>query len=234
MNHAQHEWQPFKGRYVDQMQILLARGLVPISVAEIMQQRIAAFERADKSKRWFELREFWLINNFDSGDAVVISPKRKTVKVVLDAKLLRETTPGQLSSLGDMVVGEDQYRAIEGMELSRAEADRYRTGFYEQDVVNNPVWLTLARDRAVLKEYARVTFHIENRYGHPSSMNLNITGSTYETAGELREGVIGTCGNYSQVCASRLIYSESLLIGVAPRQSRERDAARGLEEVLRA
>ncbi len=140
----------FYGRIVEQMQILIADGRVPVSAAELMQIRLDGYYMEDY---------------YVTGDAVVYY--RSMVKIVLDSQTLREITPESELINGALVLTEEDYNALQGEEFKRRELGRLNCGLSLDEVIANPVWNALARgDRGLVRDYAGSIFSERQRLGY--------------------------------------------------------------------
>ncbi len=85
----------FYGKNKGQMPLLVKAGLVSMTVAQLMQQRVAVL--SDEA-----LKAAFGDNYFDTGDAIAYKDDR--VKIVLDAQPLREMTACSELSNGALIL----------------------------------------------------------------------------------------------------------------------------------
>ena len=140
----------FRGKTIDKMPELIARGYTPISVAGIMEQRIKDWESGNQ-----ELVGVWEKNHFGSGDGIMYHPNGK-IKVVPDSQTLRSVNPyTPLEWHGAQVLVEGTFDKTQGYEFSREQIDKFANKSQTQkEVLNNPIWLALVKgDNELLKEY---------------------------------------------------------------------------------
>ena len=104
----------YKGRNVDAMPKLLADGRIPMNVSQLMQRRLDL--RNDDTG----VKDFYIDNYFDTGDAVVYHPDDR-VKIVLDSQHLRDMTPESPRNGGALILGEDVYKVLEGEEFKKGK-----------------------------------------------------------------------------------------------------------------
>ncbi|MEK6856187.1 MAG: hypothetical protein AABX66_03460 [Nanoarchaeota archaeon] len=90
LNDAVLPYKEFYGRNVDQMPALVADKRVPLSVAGLMERRLNSGKAV------------WKNNYFDCGDAIAYHPDGG-VKIVLDAKPLREMTASSKLKNGALI-----------------------------------------------------------------------------------------------------------------------------------
>jgi len=100
-----------KGRNTEQMPILLAANRTPLSVAGLRQRQLELKE-APRS-----IKETWLNNYFNAGDAIAYHLDGTKVKISLDSQELRELTPQSPVSKGALVL--QDYGSIQGIEHQR-------------------------------------------------------------------------------------------------------------------
>lgn len=175
----------FFGRSIEQMPLLRQAGLVPMSVAQVMQRRLAvlcddALWALWKSRgfNYFVpddpnvlLDSAWFDSSIRTGDAVAY--KDNKIKIVLDAQPLREINlESKLRENGELLLPDGVYETLEGPEFRRNDlvCGRYLS---QREVHYHPVWRVLARDQNVLDEYADVIFkQAKKRYGYNDNMGL--------------------------------------------------------------
>lgn len=149
--------------YVNQMPKLIAEGRTPLSVSGLMKRRLEAGNLSEA------VRDSWLYNYFDTGDAISYHPDGRA-KIVLDSQLLRELNPESKLSNGALILPSGMYEALEGIELSKSDLERYASGNWlkQKEVKSNPIWQALARDENLLKEYTDLVFS----HGYDKAMAL--------------------------------------------------------------
>ncbi len=161
----------FYGTNKGQMPLLVKAGLVPMTVAQLMQRRVAVLgDVALKAAFWD--------NYFDTGDAIAYKDDR--VKVVLDAQPLREMNARSELSNGALILPDGVYEALEGPEFTREELTRLGVGksLSQTQVREHPVWQALARDQAVLDEYAGAVFReAKTQYNYDENMGLYVAAA---------------------------------------------------------
>ncbi len=161
----------FYGTNKGQMPLLVKAGLVPMSVAQLMQRRVAVL--GDKA-----LKATWFDNYFDTGDAIAY--KDDKVKVVLDAAALRKMSARSELSTGALILPDGVYETLEGPEFTRDELTRLGIdkSLSQTKVREHPVWQALARDQAVLDEYAGALFReAKTRYNYDENMGLYVAAA---------------------------------------------------------
>ncbi len=161
----------FYGTNRGQMPLLVKAGLVPMTVAQLMQQRVAVLGDEALKATWFD-------NYFDTGDGVAY--KDNKVKIVLDAQPLREMNARSELSNGALILPDGLYEALEGLEFTRDELTRLGVdrSLSQTQVREHPVWQALARDQTVLNEYADVIFReAKTRYNYDENMGLYVAAA---------------------------------------------------------
>ncbi|MCB0370776.1 MAG: hypothetical protein KDD45_15465 [Bdellovibrionales bacterium] len=202
----------FNGRTVDKMPELVAQEYTPISVAGIMEQRIKAWQSGDQ-----ELAQLWGRNYFDSGDGIMYHPDGR-IKVVPDSETLRSVNPNTpLRWYGAQVLSEGTFDKAQGEEFSRKDVKRFANEYLKQkDVLNNPIWLALARgDKELLKDYAGQVY---SRINDPNLMKIWVSDAPDFEAERL--WCLGGLGGNSIVSGGSdglLDDVSGRLVGVAPK-----------------
>ncbi|MBI2507514.1 hypothetical protein HYV89_01025 [Candidatus Woesearchaeota archaeon] len=151
LNEPVQDYREFYGRITEQMPKLIADGRALLSVSGL--RRLEARNASELVK------DSWLYNYFDTGDAIAYHPDGMA-KIVLDSQLLRELTPESKLINGALIIPNGMYEALEGLELSRGDLEKYasKNWLNQKEVISNPVWQALARDKDLLKEYAGLVF----------------------------------------------------------------------------
>lgn len=162
-------YKEFYGRNVDQMPKLIAEGRVPLSVNGLMKRRL------EVEKLPFEdLKDAYWNNYFNTGDAVARHSDGR-VKIVLDSKDLRGLNPkSKLLNGGGLILTNEVYEVLDGPEFSPKDIERYTGKSLSKSEVNkNPMWQSLARDKAVLRAYTDKTFEkAKAQFGYDQNVGL--------------------------------------------------------------
>ena len=128
----------YEGKIVDIMPELIANGEIPLSIADVMRQRVRTNEYGD-----LELAALWFSNYFDSRDSMKYHGGRS--KICLSSKTLMGVDTnstidnGSLSLIGDFVY-------CDGYEISESELEK-QAHVYVSDLerlFENPFWLNIA------------------------------------------------------------------------------------------
>ena len=166
LNATPEAYKEFYGRNVEQMPKLVAEGRVPMNASQLMQRRL------DYRNGPAEVKTAWMDNYFDTGDAVVYHPNGD-VKIVLDSQTLREMTPESQRNGGALVLGEDVYKALQGEVFKKGKLGKVNDSMSREDVKAHPVWKVLARDQALLNDYADLIFaEGKERFGYDTAMGV--------------------------------------------------------------
>ena len=169
----------FNGKIIEKMPELISQGYIPISISEIMEQRIKAWESKDKG-----LISLWEKNYFDSGDGIIYHPDGR-IKIVLDSQNLKNINPNtQLNWYGAQVLPEQTFQKTQGIEFTRNEIKEYANKYLKKkEVLSNPIWLALVReDKQLLKEY---TYQVFSKINHLELMKIWISNSPHFEAQRL-------------------------------------------------
>ena len=186
------------------MPALIADKRVPLSVAGLMERRLNSGNIE------------WRDNYFDCGDAIAYHPDGG-VKIVLDAKLLREMTASSKLKNGALILADGVYETLGGFDFTRNELE----GITERDltlkeVKDHPMWLALSRNPALLNEYsARMFAEMKQRFKYDTAMGVYLASA--EKVPTLRASFVGRLGYGSRLFGGgNLDVDDGRLVRVAP------------------
>jgi len=153
LNTSREAYKEFYGRNTEQMPKLIAEGRVPMNVAQLMQRRL------DVRNSDTKVKSSYMDNYFDTGDGVVYHPDGR-VKIVLDSEDLRDMTPDILRNGGALILGEDVYKTLEGIEIIDINnVGKLGESLSKEQAKSHSVWIHLARgDKTLLKDYTDYIF----------------------------------------------------------------------------
>ena len=148
LNDPVQDYKEFYGRNTEQMPKLIAEGRTPLPTSGLMKRRLEARNASETVK------DSWLYNYFDTGDAIAYHPDGMG-KIVLNAQPLKEINLESRLSNGALILPDGIYEALEGRELSKSDLEKYASGnrLKQKEVISNPVWQALSEDENLLKEY---------------------------------------------------------------------------------
>ena len=142
----------FEGRNVDKMPELIAKGMTPLSAAGLMKRRLQSQYGSES------VRNSLMHNYFDTGDGIVYHPDGR-IKVVHDARPLKEINPKSQLVNGNLVLPDGLYEKLEGHEFTRKGIQKYvGEELTSKDAKSNPLWWALARDPKLLNDYVDLIF----------------------------------------------------------------------------
>jgi len=206
----------YEGRNTEQMPKLIADGRIPTNFSQLMQRRLEL--RNDKTG----VKDFYMNHWFDSGDVGVYHPDGR-VKIVLDSQYLKDMTLDTPRRGGALILSEDVYKALEGEEFKKGKLGKTNRRMSKADVKAHPVWKVLARDQALLNDYADYIFgEYQARFAKDTPLkDVKIMGifpdSTDGETPEMRAWYIGSFGKESDAnCWSDLNYNDGRLLGIIP------------------
>ena len=212
-------FKEFYGRNTIQMPLLVGSRRRPLSVKDLMQRRLEVLDSSEEA-----VREAWLDNYFDTGDAVVYHPDGR-VKVVHDAQPLREMNEKTRLRRRILPLSEEAYEALpKNHEWTRAELSQYGVGEWlaEKQVGDHPIWIALARgDQDLLKAYAKAIFKEERQFNHNGIMSIDLADTPEEP--EAWSWFVARLDYNSDAYGrTNLLNGDGRLVGVAPEvQARE-------------
>ena len=137
---------------------LIADGRTPLTVADIMRQRLAAYRARVQDQ---ELANNWLLNYYDTASG--IGSNGDNVRIVQSAQPLLEVNPKSKLSDGALIITPDTYRSLGGVERTRAQLEKAGINNWlpKDRVLAHPVWQALAGgDGALLRDYAEMVFDV--------------------------------------------------------------------------
>jgi hypothetical protein len=208
-------YKEFYGSNVEQMPLLIAEGRVPMSVSQLMQRRLNLRNDSEVVKT------AWMENFFDTGDAIVYHPNGD-VKIVLDSQTLREMTlesemtPQSQRNCGALILDEDVYKTLQGEVFKKGKFGKVEDPMSRKDVKAHPVWKVLARDQALLNDYADFIFaESKERCDCDTTMPV-YPGSCGGDKPEMRTWSVGKLGHRCYVNGGNVLdHYEGRLVGIS-------------------
>ena len=195
-------FETFYGRNIEQMPLLVKDGREPVSVSEVMERRINSKNLA------------WKSNYFGTGDMIAYHPDGR-VKVVLDAKQLREITPETSLVDGALTLANGVYETLNGAEFKRTEA------IFDKDLTPegakiNPFWQYVARGNGVLVSYVDTMFpEMKSQFEFDEAMGIYLLSAPKQP--QARALYVGRLVSRSRLGGGdRLDGDDGRLVGVAP------------------
>lgn len=178
LNEPTLHYKEFYGRNTKQMPLLIAEGRTPISVAELMERKLKAFELYNKILRKPEdypeeykedvikFYKSWMDHPIYTGDVVASHPNGR-IKLVLDSQPLREINPQSRLKGGALVLPDGLFEKLDGLDLKEQEVVKYAGGGFSREMAkSDPLWQFLARDQNLLNDYVDFIFaEIKQRFG---------------------------------------------------------------------
>ncbi len=203
-------FEVYEGANTKAMPKLRADGRVPANVSQIMQRRLDL--RNDDTG----VKSFYMDKYFDTGDAVVYHPDGR-VKVVLDSQHLRDMTSDTPRNGGALIIGEDVYNVLEGEEFKKGKLGKTGDWMSKKDVKAHPVWKVLARDQALLDDYADYIFaESKEKFGYDNGMGIFVSSANGDTP-EMRAWYVYGLGDGSGADGGvDLVSGGGRLLGIAP------------------
>jgi hypothetical protein len=182
---GENTYTEFRGKTIDKMPELDAQGLIPASVAHIMQRRLDALEFTESVKN------NWWMYDFDTGDTIVTN-RSGGIKIVLDSQEAWKINTESILQNNALVIpyGHDIQYVV--MQLSEREVAKYATGKPQTftQALGNPILRALARDERLHEEHTRALFKkAKSDFGYNVAMPINI--SRDDGAQSLRLWTIG-------------------------------------------
>ncbi|MEK6960889.1 MAG: hypothetical protein AABX47_06975 [Nanoarchaeota archaeon] len=164
--HAEH-YTYFPGTLIEQMPILIAQGMTPISAADLMRQRIWALSQPT------EVKILWWNNHFHLGDAVLYHPDGK-IKIELDSQLLRQLNAQSKLQDGQLGIDSETYLSSRGKEFDGKEISPLGLPLSKTSILAHPLWNYLAREKELLEEYTTAVFEETQQFKYESNMGVYI------------------------------------------------------------
>jgi len=166
LNTSRKAYKEFWGSNVEQMPRLVADRRVPMSVAQLMQIRLDV-RNSDK-----KIKDFYMNNYFDTGDAIIYHPDGR-MKIVLDSYILKKMPSGIPRNAGALVLTPEQYEVEQGKEFKKGELGKINKEMSEAEVKSHPVWKVLARNQRRLNNYASYVFgEGKEEFGYDAAMGI--------------------------------------------------------------
>ncbi|MBU1028483.1 MAG: hypothetical protein KKF48_05555 [Nanoarchaeota archaeon] len=232
----------YDGKNVDTMPKLLADGRVPMSTSQLMNYRINEGGRfADWKNLYFDTSDLIAYASKGDGKVKFILTVKKNGKI--DEKNGRKSlgliSPSSKLSSGAIELGQEQYNALNGIEVNIK--DLGRTGKYltQDEILGNPVWRILARHpNAVPKEFAEdsnllkeYTSWVESQTGDNENMAVYV--DSLGKSPKLRAWYVYRLDGRSNANGvNNLDDGDGRFVGLAPEAHASRIARPTLEQAL--
>ncbi|MDP3734537.1 MAG: hypothetical protein Q8R37_04875, partial [Nanoarchaeota archaeon] len=144
----------YYGKNVEQMPKLLAEGKEPMSVAHLMEQRLAARHQGVSPAQ----HDAWWDNYFDNADLWLRHPDKGGKVVPYSAQVLnflqKNLNPETKLVNYAVPLPDGLYEAMEGLELKTADIQRLHSrGYTLKEAKKSEVWRELARTQKRLDNY---------------------------------------------------------------------------------
>ena len=197
-------------KYKNLMPQLRNAGLRPLNTADIMREKLEALNTKN-----LQLVAFWLDRYFDTVDGIAYNNGER--KIVLDAKPLLEIQSNSNLNEGALILQPKyDYGKLEGekfslRQLQKAGIDRRLS---EDEAINHPVWLALARgDKHLLREYRDAIFaEIKIRYSDKQGMGVYL--SSEQKHPSMRAWAVSALSNRSGAYDRHGLGGNARLVGV--------------------
>jgi len=145
-----NRYKEFYGKNIEQIPLLISENRTPLSISELMKERLNV-------KANSETRTNLINNNFDSRDAICHHPNGR-IKVISNSDFFKEISPERRLIDGAMILEENQYDKLEGLELTKQEKQTYieLRWLNAKQIRTNPILLFLAKDKCLLEDYVNL------------------------------------------------------------------------------
>src|SRR3989344_2582524 len=157
LNAPVQHYEPFAGKYNEQMPRLLAAGYAPVSMAHAMGKR-SEIQAMPSSEVRDALMAGWFGSWIDTADG--IAHNGDNVKVVLGARPLITITSESPLQSGAFVITPEVYAQLDGQEFTRRDLEKAGVNNWLslKKVRAHPVWQVLAGDQKLLDDYSGIVF----------------------------------------------------------------------------
>ena len=159
----------YSGPLVETMPKLLVQGYTPISISEIVEQKIKAWIRGDR-----KLINFWSQNYFTSGDSVMYHSDGR-IKIVRNSQTLKNVNQKSiLDNDGSLILPEGTFENTNGFEFSKKEVLKYGNKYLKKEkILESPIWIALlGNNKELLRQYTQYVFLKSN---HSYVMRIEFT-----------------------------------------------------------
>ncbi|MBI2143343.1 hypothetical protein HYU20_03305 [Candidatus Woesearchaeota archaeon] len=210
----------FSGLNIKQMPSLIAKGRTPLSAAGLMSRYLEVLKLLrdapeELKPAYASLLKAWEDGCFDLGDGA-LRHHNGGMNVAPDAQYLRLLTPKTVLVYGAVELSDEAYAAPAGVKFSEAQVNKYCGIPQNRDEAKkNPVWLALARDKALLDEFVGARFaRAKERFGHDDKMMMiePPTASSEGAAGTLWR-VSGLTDIINRSMASGIVFLGGYITG---------------------
>lgn len=205
----------YYGRNVDQMPKLFAEGKEPMSVAHLMEQRVAVRQEGVSPAQ----HDAWWCNYFDNADLWLRHPDKGGKVIPYSAQVLQflqqHVKPDTKLVDNAVPLLDGLYEAMEGLELKTSDIDKLHSrGYTPREAKRSDVWQELAgKSQKRLDKYVDAVAAETGRT--QDLMNLYFGGASTVPTGRLWYVDYGDLGSGAGG-DSLLAFDLGRLVGVAP------------------
>lgn len=170
------EYKRFRGKYNEQMPLLLKDERHAITTSEAAKQRLEALaSNAD------ELIHLWWNKAITTADGIFYHPNGK-IKIVKNSTILTNINIETPLENGKIKLYENKdetiqtYKKLQGAEFTKKDIKKY-TGHFEtkKDAKHNPIIAAIIPDKHLREEYIKTTFTLGKKiFGYEKMMKLEI------------------------------------------------------------
>lgn len=207
-----YDFKEFCGPNTEQMPTLLAEDRMPLNVYDVLARRLAARTATHVA------RTAWHENHFDTSDGIAYHPDGR-FKIVLDAQPILSLTPASTLHRGALVIDDDTYNNLSGLEFSRADRKYFKRSLTEKEALGHEGLRYLLRGEAdhVIPQLFQVG---QDAYGCVEIMGCVIDDVPNVTP-LMRAWFVDRINNWSYLDGNRdLDDYHGRLVGVAPEARR--------------
>ncbi|PIN88482.1 hypothetical protein COU61_04730 [Candidatus Pacearchaeota archaeon CG10_big_fil_rev_8_21_14_0_10_35_13] len=167
-------YEEFFGKNVDKMPELVSKGLVSMSVYDLLVKRTELLTNPDADP---EELGYFMKNYFHTGDALIYLPKNVGgIRIVHDSQVLRDMNSKSKLVDGALSLKGIGISSIQGLEFSKDDLEMMilNKSLTLEQVSNHPLWKVLVRDNnELLGDYSEAFFaHAKTKYNYDTNMGV--------------------------------------------------------------
>lgn len=152
----------FVGSALEQMPKIVAEKRKLANIAELMQARLEDILSP--------------MGSYESSDMVLVHPDGN-VKIILDAQVAQNLNPATTLRNHHLYLPQELYRNLEGQVFTSHDIRQYCGSENVDELIRNPIALTLARDQELLAKYLAKILELKGSSGTA----LGVSVDTYRS-----------------------------------------------------
>ena len=152
---AKQKYRIFEGLYTEQMPELIKVGFKPLTISDIMQERLNGNLSFDDS--------------YSSVSGIAYLEDK--FKVIPHSKELEKVNPETILDNSGIKITPEEYNAIQAKDLTKKPDINFNSALFFEQVLYHPGWNELVQDKKLLRQYSEEVFkQVKDRCGSNIAM----------------------------------------------------------------